>query len=707
LRPRKPANLPRYQAPCINLSGFFNSATQTSLTSNFPNHHNEVKWRQLPLTHYFRLTPTIPPPSTPSIPMPAPEALKNKKPMSIRKALLSYGKPRRPLPKITRYTVQLPTYDLFESWGHSLDVIDPSTTFKVFLQNPNGLSIYNNNQFLVQDLQTCYNYGAGMLCLPETNANWNQGGQVTTIHQLFRRIWRNSSLQMSQTPDPFLSTYQPGGTLTAVCENWVSRVISKGGDPFGLGRWSYITLRGKENTKVTVVTAYNATPSPGECTYYHQQMRVLSRLHREQNNLVPPEPRQQFILDLQSWLESLVQEGHQLVVAMDANTVYDPDQEGNRHHLEYQPDKLTVDATHDGKLATLVATCNLCFPLACQHTTRPFPASHIMGRNQIDYIFVSHTLLPAVQRSGVLSHQSLLRGDHRPYYIDLDPAILFSDPAYMIEPASVRQLCLQDPRIVKRYQQTLHELLDSHNVFHRLEKLQQQIVNQQWSSDCQAEYEVLNKTITESMLTAKNKLSKRITTTYQWSPTLKKAVQQLRFWNMPLRQVKNQPVSESQLRHLQQEGDLPNEALENMSEVDIKRAQNTAYSQLKELQAKHTELREHFLEDLAEAIVLHRCPKLAKEGMESVKRDKAEKQLKQLISREKLRKMYRKLSKVLNKHRGKGLSQIDIPDAAASTEMTGDPNCPKTWKGPWKSVTNPTEIAKARSISENSLLTIT
>jgi hypothetical protein len=32
-----------------------------------------------------------------------------------------------------------------------------------------------------------------------------------------------------------LSAYQPGGTLTAVCENWVSRVVAKGEDPFGLG----------------------------------------------------------------------------------------------------------------------------------------------------------------------------------------------------------------------------------------------------------------------------------------------------------------------------------------------------------------------------------------------------------------------------------------------------------------------------------------
>jgi len=72
-------------------------------------------------------------------------------------------------------------------------------------------------------------------------------------------------------------------------------------------RWHFdCILRGKADTKVTVVTAYNATPSLGESTYYHQQLRVLSRLHREQNILVPPEPRRQFILDLQSWLETLV-----------------------------------------------------------------------------------------------------------------------------------------------------------------------------------------------------------------------------------------------------------------------------------------------------------------------------------------------------------------------------------------------------------------
>jgi hypothetical protein len=128
------------------------------------------------------------------------------------------------------------------------------------------------------------------------------------------------------------------------------------------------------------------SPSSGEGTYYYQQVSLLSRLHREQHNLAPPDPCHQFILDLQSWLEFLTKEGRQFILAMDANTVHDPDQVAQLHLLEYRPEHLTVDTSHDGKSATLVETCNLCLPLARQHVTRPFPASHIMGRNQIDYI---------------------------------------------------------------------------------------------------------------------------------------------------------------------------------------------------------------------------------------------------------------------------------------------------------------------------------
>jgi len=210
---------------------------------------------------------------------------------------------------------------------------------------------------------------------------------------------------------------------------------------------------------------------------------------------------------------------------MDANDTYDPDGTCPKHPLPYRHPSLTVDSQHNGKLATLVSSCDLCLPLAHQHETRPFPASHIRGRNQIDYIFVSKTILLAVQRSGVLAHHSLTRGDHRLYYLDFDPTLLFFDPAYNIEPAAIRKLRLHDSRVVQQNISNLHRPLDQHNVYPRLEALQGVLQNSQWTQASTQEYESLDAIITESMLAAENDLSRRITTTYQWSPRLKQAVQ--------------------------------------------------------------------------------------------------------------------------------------------------------------------------------------
>lgn len=125
-------------------------------------------WKQVPLTNFFRLKP--PQVRPPTIPQPAVTS-KPAKPKSLRHALNTYKRPKRQLPKITRFTTTMLTYNLFDSWGHTLDTIDASSTFRVFLQNPNGLSIHKNNHLLLQDLQHCFDYGAGALCLLEMNTN--------------------------------------------------------------------------------------------------------------------------------------------------------------------------------------------------------------------------------------------------------------------------------------------------------------------------------------------------------------------------------------------------------------------------------------------------------------------------------------------------------------------------------------------------------
>jgi hypothetical protein len=154
-------------------------------------------------------------------------------------------------------------------------------------------------------------------------------------------------------------------------------------------------------------------------------------------------------MDLQSWVEHLQAQGHDIIISLDANKPYNPDIPMQAHPLQYRPGPPNLSKTHDGKLATLVASCSLSDPMAYQHPSRPFPASNNRGSYRIVYILVSSTLKPAVLQSGSLPFYSLVHSNRHAYCLDLDPTILIADPGYKRASASRRYLHLHDPRVVK------------------------------------------------------------------------------------------------------------------------------------------------------------------------------------------------------------------------------------------------------------------
>jgi hypothetical protein len=106
--------------------------------------------------------------------------------------------------------------DLHDAWGHTLPVLDTKKTFRVFLQNPNGINPSCANYSLLKDLHTCQQYGAAVVCLPETNLNWETGDSIGTFNSMLHRTWQHTSTATSRAVEPFLSSYQPGGTLNGV-----------------------------------------------------------------------------------------------------------------------------------------------------------------------------------------------------------------------------------------------------------------------------------------------------------------------------------------------------------------------------------------------------------------------------------------------------------------------------------------------------------
>jgi hypothetical protein len=229
----------------------------------------------------------------------------------------------------------------------------------------------------------------------------------------------------------------------------------------------------------------------------------------------------------------MIHNNHELIVALDANKTYDPDIPGSSHSLPYNQGKPTFDSSHDGKLSTLIATCNLLDPLATQHPERPFPASHTRGSNRVDYIFITPGLRSAVLSSGCLPPYSLFQGDHQPYFLDFSAKYLFRDHTHKIHHPLSRTLTLNNPRKIAKNKETLYNHIEKHNLFSKCKELSK-ILTTEWTHSHTAQYLTLDSLITEAMLNSEKQIAKKKSNQFEWCPTPKIAIQAYRFWRLKL-----------------------------------------------------------------------------------------------------------------------------------------------------------------------------
>ena len=109
-------------------------------------------------------------------------------------------------------------------------------------------------------------------------------------------------------------SHQYGGVAVITVGQLSHSVDQRGQDPSGLGRWAWTTIRGRGGAVLRVVAAYRPNPpGEGDSTVWWQHRAWLLAQGDER------EPRQAFMEDLCSALQTWLQDGDHIVLGMDAN----------------------------------------------------------------------------------------------------------------------------------------------------------------------------------------------------------------------------------------------------------------------------------------------------------------------------------------------------------------------------------------------------
>lgn len=387
------------------------------------------------------------------------------------------------------------------------------------LQNTNGVS--SSDHFIeAQELfDSAAQFRIGALCLVETKLNTRARDVVTTFTNKARRQWPGAKVAMSSSVYINNDNKQlPGGTTTIVTAPWANQTTTKAEENH-LGRWTEAMISGRDNTKVTIITAYrvckNSIRTCGPQTAFALQWHLLHKLGGKTHSI---DPREEILADLQTRIQNLKLDGHEIILLMDAN-----------ESLQ----------TPNCRLSNWVRNNNLIDIHVMKHGTKDEPATFARGINpkRIDYILTTPSIAEYVTAAGILPIKEVCNGDHRALFADFDLKTFLRGEPSEESRAPRRGLTTNNPRAVLAYREFLKKELDTSNLESDANMINYAIkMEARTHEDIRKMMNKLDDDLTRTKLEADKKCEKINNT--PWSPELMKAKRTKTFWQLWVSELK-------------------------------------------------------------------------------------------------------------------------------------------------------------------------
>ena len=464
------------------------------------------------------------------------------------------------------------TEDGTKPWGDDSRIKNKHNHFRLTTININGLPQHRSHPKYGSIREQVHTHQIDILGLSEINLKWNQFSSYDRMAQRTSKWWENTNCRYAyNSHDVSTSKFQPGGTAI-LSINQLSHKVRPTPlqDPTGLGRWTSTLYQGKHNTTLRILQLYRpCKPNPQSPNGVYQQH---SRYFLSKK--VDTCPRNLLLSDLHDFITQCLTNSEQVIVMGDFNddvtqppitNFFNSLQMHNVMHTLFGPQYLQS------------------------------PCTYARGNSKIDAIFATQGINAI--RGGMLPHHTF-DSDHMALWVDLQFQSIFGTGHIQQVPLQKRRLKNEDPRIVKTFNSAYQKMLTKHHLPQASFNLMSNITNQITHTQCQ-EYERIDKLRVQCLLRAEKKCRKFKTGNIEFSPTIQRQRNLIRFWKLILKRKQGQKVDTKYLSRWERKLHIENSFSTPLSEVlkNIKAA-TSAYHCLKK---EHTTLRDEWIEQLAAA----------------------------------------------------------------------------------------------------------
>jgi hypothetical protein len=325
--------------------------------------------------------------------------------------------------------------------------------FRFAYQNPLGISSESDYADVDELCQFAQDYNVDALGLAGTDLNWNDKDVEKRCKAKINQFFPHNVLATSSSAINYKSIYQPGGTATLLAGDWSGRKMETGSDDTQEGRWSYVTVQGKEKTKLIMITGYRVSQeynTKGTNTAYQQQASL-----QKDRGIKEPNPKKEFFKDLKQFIKEKRASGHSVILMMDAN--------------EGLFDKASG-------VATFFQETGLVDVIGNKHGYENDPPTYKRGTKRIDFVACSPDIVEHVKRAGIAPFgEGKATSDHRLLFIDINIVKILKGDATILHDMHRRRLVSLNSDNVAKYFKHLWKYMRDHNVAQRMDQVSETI----------------------------------------------------------------------------------------------------------------------------------------------------------------------------------------------------------------------------------------